>query len=112
MEYYHQNFPREEVLKCDQSTWLRESTAFFLGAYAVWIIGWRLWMRRNKARFLQCCVFYECMFLCTVVTLTLSAFAFYFHRPVIATALCTVVGIDHILWYVDLAFYFAWQVIF
>lgn len=108
MEYYRQNYPREqEVLKCDQSTSLQESTAFFLGAYAVWTICWRLWMRRKEARFLRCSVFYESTALCSV-TLTLSAFAFYSGRPVIATAFCTVVGIDQILWYVDLAVYFTW----
>jgi hypothetical protein len=108
MEYYRQNFPREQVLKCDQSTsLLRESTAIFLGAYAVWTLGWRLWIRRKQAQFLQCSVFYESTALCSV-TLTLSAFAFYLNRPIIATSFCTVVGFDQILWYVDLAIYFAW----
>jgi hypothetical protein len=48
---------------------------------------------------------YEYCWLCNV-TLWMGALALYTHRPVLATAYCVTVGIDQLLWYVDILGYF------
>ena len=69
---------------------------FCLMAYATAILLWRLVIFAPNTYIL-----YEYCWLCNV-TLHLSAAALYFQRPLIAQACCVTVGIDQLLWYVDL----------
>lgn len=48
--------------------------------------------------------FYKQTFLCSV-TIFHAALGFYANRPILAQSFCIAVGIDQILWYVDLAGY-------
>ena len=50
-------------------------------------------------------VFYEFQFLCNV-TLIISSLSLWTNRPIVATGFCVAVGIDQLLWYVDLLGYF------
>lgn len=79
------------------------ATAFCILVYAVWLLIWRLGIHHQPAVH-SSAVLYEYCWLCNV-TLVLSAAALYYQRPVIASACCVVVGIDQLLWYVDLAVY-------
>jgi hypothetical protein len=72
--------------------------------YSAWLLIWRLY--HHQPRHFGNCVWYEYCWLCNV-TLNLSAAGLYLQRPVIAGACCVVVGIDQLLWYVDLAVYFS-----
>jgi hypothetical protein len=47
------------------------------------------------------CVLYEACWLCNS-TLVVGSLGLYFHRPGIALAFCVTVGIDQLLWYLDL----------
>jgi hypothetical protein len=71
--------------------------------YSVWLLMWRL--AHHQPRHFGNCVLYEYCWLCNM-TLNLSAVGLYCQRPVIAGACCVVVGIDQLLWYVDLTAYF------
>jgi hypothetical protein len=72
----------------------------FLLIYSTWLLLWRLTF--CEPREYRHCVLYEYCWLCNV-TLVLSALALAWNRPIIAGAYCVTVGIDQILWYVDLA---------
>jgi hypothetical protein len=80
-------------------------SCFFIG-YATWLLLWRLFSRKSpSARHSQSSprglAIYEYCWLCNV-TLWMSAYALLTDRPVLASAYCIVVGIDQLLWYVDL----------
>ena len=59
----------------------------------------------NNKKLLTYVVFYEFQFLCNV-TLIISSLSLYTNRPIVATGFCVSVGIDQLLWYVDLLGYF------
>jgi hypothetical protein len=71
--------------------------------YSMWLLMWRL--AYHHPRHFGNCVLYEYCWLCNM-TLNLSAVGLYCQRPVIAGACCVVVGIDQLMWYVDLTVYF------
>ena len=59
----------------------------------------------NNKKLLTYVVFYEFQFLCNV-TLIISSLSLWTNRPIVATGFCVAVGIDQLLWYVDLLGYF------
>ena len=85
--------------RCDPSPAVLRNAIVFLGCYGAWLLGWRLWVHRSDPM-RQICVFYEFQFLCNV-TLVLAPLALHWNRPIIATAFCVAVGIDHLFWYID-----------
>lgn len=76
----------------------RELVALGVTAYAVWLFLWRLYHASDEHR---PGIVYEYTWLCNV-TLLLGATAFVLDRPIVATAHCVAVGIDQLMWYVDL----------
>jgi hypothetical protein len=83
-------------------TSFRQNVALFLACYSIWFLPWRIkfchpQIPRNS-------VLYEFTWLCTG-TLVLGSLALASDRPVIAAACCVTVGIDQLMWYVDLAGY-------
>jgi hypothetical protein len=85
------------------------NTAHFLAVYFICFFAWRLFIHRNDPPFFLYCEFYKQTFLCSG-TIFNAALAYYLDRPIIATAFCVAVGIDQVLWYIDLAAYFTWYV--
>lgn len=69
-----------------------------VAAYAIWLLLWRLYHCNNDHR---SGIVYEFTWLCNV-TLVLGACALLVGRPIVATAHCVAVGIDQLMWYVDL----------
>lgn len=93
---------QDDMASCypDTSSHLRERrlvVTTFLCFYATWLLLWRLFILEQHRQ----AVLYEYCFLCNV-TLVLSAAALASNRPLIAGAYCVTVGIDQLLWYVDL----------
>ena len=86
----------------DNQQFFRDMAALFLCIYSVFILIWRLFFRdpRPVNSEVDWPVLYEYCWLCNV-TLWLGALALYSGRPILASALCTTVGIDQLLWYVD-----------
>lgn len=78
------------------SDWI--ATATLLEVYALWQLFWRLLLYQKSF------VLYEYCWLCNI-SLHLSAFALVTNRPTLAATCCVTVGIDQLLWYVDLAGY-------
>lgn len=70
--------------------------------YSLWLLVWRLIFCKPKV--FRSSVLYEYCWLCNV-TLSLGAASLALQRPAIAAACCVTVGIDQLLWYVDLAGY-------
>lgn len=83
-----------------------QTIAWRLLAYAVWMPVWRLSVEQRPL--FRRGVLYEYCWLCNV-TLVHGAFAWLTHRPYLATAYCTVVGIDQLLWYVDGLGFLIWR---
>lgn len=75
------------------------SIAKFLCCYCIWFLPWRLYF--CPASHPRTSIIYENAWLCNV-TLWLSALALLTNRPLICIACCVTVGIDQLLWYVDL----------
>lgn len=75
----------------------------FVFVYAIWLLAWRLSFCEPAV--FRSSVLYEYCWLCNV-TLHLGAASFALQRPAIAAACCITVGIDQLLWYVDLLGYF------
>jgi hypothetical protein len=75
----------------------QKCSAIAAGIYAVIQLVFRLW-QTNKFKF---CVLYEGVWLCNT-TLIIGSLALWFGRPVITAAFCITVGIDQLLWYVDI----------
>ena len=78
---------------------LRQRAGIFLACYFVWLIVWRLVFCPPTIP--RQSVIYESTWLCNG-TLALGALASWTHRPILAMACCVTVGIDQLLWYVDL----------
>ena len=76
----------------------REAFPLGVAAYAVWLLLWRLYHASDDHR---PGILYEYTWLCNV-TLLLGAVALLTDRPIVATAHCVAVGIDQLMWYVDL----------
>jgi hypothetical protein len=99
-----------EPLGCGHNLSIKTTTSWFFLTYAMWLLLWRVFCRKppknaqgqSPPRGL---VIYEYCWLCNV-TLWMSAYALLTNRPVLASAYCTVVGIDQLLWYVDLGVFF------
>jgi hypothetical protein len=74
----------------------QELCAIWAGSYAILQLGCRLWQTTT----LRTCVLYEGTWLCNT-TLVIGSLALWCHRPIITAAFCVTVGIDQLLWYVD-----------
>lgn len=86
------------VLDKANNSLTREVVALGVTVYAVWLLLWRLYHANNDHR---PGIVYEYTWLCNV-TLLLGAAALWTNRPLMATAHCVAVGIDQLMWYVDL----------
>jgi hypothetical protein len=110
--YYYAEASVDDECSLVPSPTYRQNVANFLTIYYVCFLSWRLAIHRNNkssSPFDIYCEFYRQTFLCSV-TLFNAAIGLYTDRPIIATAFCVAVGIDQLLWYVDLTFYFLWCV--
>lgn len=76
----------------------RQVVAFGVSVYVAWLLVWRL-VHSSKDH--RPGVLYEYTWLCNV-TLILGSIGVVTGRPTVATAHCVAVGIDQIMWYVDL----------
>lgn len=76
----------------------QQNCAIFAGVYAILQQTSRVWTTTPFRN----CVLYENTWLCNT-TLAVGALALWFQRPIIAAAFCVTVGIDQLLWYVDIA---------
>ncbi len=72
--------------------------------YLLWLLLWRLLVVRQPP-FNTAAVWYEMTWLCNV-TMLMGALALVTQRPLLALAYSFTVGIDQLLWYVDLSGYF------
>jgi len=103
--YYHAEFPLCHVDTTLQAR--RNAAAVWLVFYGTAIFIWRLFFRPEPGQTkpgLAWPILYEYCWLCNV-SLWMGAWALYTGRPILASALCVTVGIDQLLWYVDLAGY-------
>lgn len=75
-------------------------SAIFAGTYAVLQLCSRLWTTTSH----RTCVLYEGTWLCNS-TLLVGSLALWLDRPTITAAFCVTVGIDQLLWYVDVLGY-------
>jgi len=87
---------------------------FFL--YAMWLLVWRIYVSlpttvpqgptqtSQPACSLANTILYEYCWLCTL-SLHLGWIALVTNRPILASACCVTIGIDQLLWYVDLCHY-------
>jgi hypothetical protein len=80
----------------------QQSVGVFLGVYFLVFFSCRLALRWTDPDYYI--EFYKQTFLCSV-TILCSAAGFYTHRPVLAQSFSVAVGIDQILWSVDLVGY-------
>jgi hypothetical protein len=80
----------------------RRSVVLWLCFYSSWLLLWRHFTYQPFPY--RNCVWYEYCWLCNV-SLNLGALALWTNRPTIAAGLCVAVGLDQLLWYVDLAVY-------
>jgi hypothetical protein len=72
-------------------------SAIGVGVYAVLQMSFRLWQTKR----LRFCVLYEGVWLCNT-TLVIGALALLFRKPVITASFCITIGIDQLLWYIDI----------
>jgi len=80
----------------------QQSVGIFLGIYFLVFFICRLILRwKDPDYYIE---FYKQTFLCSV-TIFQGAIGFYTNRPILAQSFCVAVGIDQILWYVDLLGY-------
>jgi hypothetical protein len=84
-----------EELECN-GIGFRKNVARYCAWYFVVMQAFRLYSLENKQA-----VLYEMTWLCNV-TLVMGPIGLYWNRPIIASAYCITVGIDQLLWYVDL----------
>jgi hypothetical protein len=77
----------------------RQNVTIGCGWYTVAMQACRLYTLANKQA-----VVYETTWLCNV-TLVMGPLGLYWNRPVIASAYCISIGIDQLLWYIDLFWY-------
>ena len=106
VEFYYSKRPLPDCQVDDNLQVLRTVASLFLCMYSIFILVWRLFFKgpRQARSDVDWPVLYEYCWLCNI-TLWLGALALYTGRPILASALCTAVGIDQLLWYVDLAGY-------
>ncbi|CAB9508071.1 expressed unknown protein [Seminavis robusta] len=81
----------------------RRKVGIFLVLYSAWFLPWRIYWSENWVRH---ALLYEYTWLCNG-TLVLGSLASFSHRPMISLACCVTVGINQLLWYVDLLAYMA-----
>jgi len=74
--------------------------SIFLVSYALLILAWRLHLFRRPH------ILHEYCWLCNL-TLYLCAYGIATNRPALGAACCVTVGIDQLLWYVDIATFVA-----
>jgi hypothetical protein len=87
------------VLSDSRSSMLsRQVVAFGVSVYVAWLLVWRL-VHSSKDH--RPGILYEYSWLCNV-TLILGSIGLVTGRPTVATAHCVAVGIDQIMWYIDL----------
>lgn len=79
-----------------------QKIAMFCFVYSIWLLLWRLYHFEPKVY--RSGVVYEFCWLCNV-SLLVGGLGLYLNKPVIAQAYCVTVGIDQLLWYVDLSVY-------
>ena len=77
----------------------RRNVAISCGWYTFAMQACRLYTLDNKQA-----VVYEMTWLCNV-TLVMGPLGLYWNRPIIASAYCITIGIDQLLWYIDLLWY-------
>jgi hypothetical protein len=75
----------------------QELCTILTGIYAVLQLVCRLWQTTSH----RTRVLYEGTWLCNT-TLVIGSLALWYRRPLITTAFCLTVGIDQLLWYVDI----------
>lgn len=80
----------------------QQSVGIFFSIYFLVYFSCRLALRwKDHEYYIE---FYKQTFLCSV-TIFHAAVGFYTNRPILAQSFCVAVGIDQILWYVDLSGY-------
>ena len=99
---YYQHSDKNEHHRCVLYHANDPKVPAFLWLYSLWLLVWRL--LHHQPRRLANCVWYEFTWLCNV-TLIASAIALQTHRPILAAAYCVTVGIDQLIWYVDIVTY-------
>lgn len=77
----------------------RRSIVQFVRLYSIWILLWRLYFVPPRSAIL-----YEYCWLCTMAV-NMGWIGLWANRPIVAAAYCVTVGIDQLLWYVDLTIY-------
>jgi hypothetical protein len=76
--------------------------AIFCFGYSAWLLLWRLYFFDPAVY--RSAVIYEFCWLCNV-SLMVGGLGLLLDKPIVAQAYCVTVGIDQILWYVDLTWY-------
>lgn len=76
--------------------------AGFCFLYSAWLLLWRLYVFTPSEY--RSAVIYEFCWLCNV-SLLVGGLGLYYDKPIVAQAYCVTVGIDQLLWYVDLLWY-------
>ena len=76
--------------------------AIFCFGYSVWLLLWRLYFFTPAVY--RAGVIYEFCWLCNV-SLVVGGLGLWLNKPIVASAYCVTVGIDQLLWYVDLTWY-------
>ena len=89
----------EEECSTMQAVSFRKTVAAYCGWYIFLMQTLRLLTLANKQA-----VLYEATWLCNV-TLVMGPLGLYWNRPTIASAYCITIGIDQLLWYIDLLGY-------
>jgi hypothetical protein len=92
---------RDTSIEYQQYRRRQVTCAIGTGIYAILQLSCRLWQASSH----RTSVLYEGTWLCNT-TLVIGSLAFWYRRPVIAAAFCVTVGIDQLLWYVDLLTWF------
>ena len=111
IKQYKGSYPSDEdSLLCSPSPHYRQTVAQFLALYFIVFFASRLALHWNttpqSAFYIE---FYKQTFLCSV-TIFNAAVGLALDRPIMATSFTVAVGIDQLLWYVDLAVYSLRQV--
>lgn len=101
-QYYQNSDTNETYRRCVLDHANDPKIPAFLWLYSLWLLVWRLLY--HQPRRLANCVWYEFTWLCNV-TLIAAAIALQTHRPILAAAYCVTVGIDQLIWYVDVLTY-------
>lgn len=111
LEAYYSGRPLPSCHVDEKLQLQRTLAAAALCVYSLFILVWRLYYKEPRPAHsgyssADFPVLYEYCWLCNI-SLWLGAWALYSGRPILVSALCATVGIDQLLWYVDLAGYAA-----